>query len=118
MLSGVSGLGVGIQDGDVLTEAGGRPALTESDVVSMVIAARGKQAKAIGGQFWRNGEPWSLIVEQPYVRENGEPLARISQSAKDSGRRTVVAGRLHQKTERAVRQGRPTWTSTDLPFRR
>ncbi len=76
MLSGVSALGVGIQDGDVLTHAAGRPALSESDVISMVIAARGQEVPVIGGQFWRNGEPWNLVVEQPYVREDGTSLRR------------------------------------------
>ena len=67
LLGGVSSLGVGLQDGDVLTTAGGVPALSESEVVSVVIAARGRQVREIYGQFWRGSEPWSLIVEQPYV---------------------------------------------------
>ncbi len=66
LLQGVGGLGVGLQDGDVLTMAGGAPALAPSDVVGMVIAARGRRAAVIGGQFWRDGEPWNLVVEQPY----------------------------------------------------
>ncbi len=66
LLQGVGGLGVGLQDGDVLTMAGGAPALAPSDVVGMVIAARGRRAALIGGQFWRDGEPWNLVVEQPY----------------------------------------------------
>ncbi|MBN2191952.1 MAG: hypothetical protein JW751_03985 [Polyangiaceae bacterium] len=65
-LSGVSGLGIGLLDGDVLTTAGGVPALSASDVVTMVIASRGKRVTTIGGQFWRDGVPWDLLVEQPY----------------------------------------------------
>jgi hypothetical protein len=66
-LSGVSALGVGLRDGDVLTHAGGRPALSRGDVIGVVIASRGAGAREISGRFWRDGEPWNLIVEQPYV---------------------------------------------------
>ncbi len=67
-LSGVGALGIGMQDGDVLTEAGGRPALSEGDVVGVVIASRGQRVPTISGRFWRNGEPWQLLVEQPYLQ--------------------------------------------------
>ena len=72
-LSGVSALGIGLQDGDVLTHAGGRPALSRADVIGVVIAARGAGATEIGGRFWRDGEPWNLIVEQPYTGGNAAP---------------------------------------------
>ena len=65
-LQGVSALGVGLEDGDVLTHADGRPARSRGDVIGVVIAARGAGAREIGGRFWRNGEVWNLIVEQPY----------------------------------------------------
>ena len=67
VLSGVSGLGIGMQDGDVLTRAAGRPALSPGDVVGVVLASRGAGAPEISGQFWRDGEPWQLTVEQPYL---------------------------------------------------
>lgn len=66
LLQDVGGLGIGLEDGDVLTMAGGVPVQSPSDVVGMVIAARGRRAVAIGGQFWRDGAPWNLVVEQPY----------------------------------------------------
>jgi hypothetical protein len=66
-LSGVGGLGIGMIDGDVLTSAAGRPALSPGDVIGVVIGSRAKGAPEICGRFWRNGEPWNLIVEQPYV---------------------------------------------------
>lgn len=68
-LVGVSGLGVGLRDGDVLTSAEGVSARSASDVVSVVVAARGQGAPAVGGVFWRDGEPWRLVVEQPYPHE-------------------------------------------------
>ncbi|MBK7579113.1 MAG: hypothetical protein IPI67_02815 [Myxococcales bacterium] len=66
-LVGVSALGIGLQDGDVLTHAAGRPALTPGDVIGVVIGSRNERAPEIWGRFWRNGEPWNLVVEQPYV---------------------------------------------------
>lgn len=68
-LTGVSGLGIGLQDGDVLTHAAGRPALTPADVIGVVIGSRTERAPEIWGRFWRNGEPWNLVVEQPYPKK-------------------------------------------------
>lgn len=72
-LSGVSGLGIGLVDGDVLTHADGRPARSAGDVIGVVIGARAQKAPEICGRFWRGGEPWNLIVEQPYLRRRPAP---------------------------------------------
>lgn len=72
-LSGVSGLGIGLVDGDILTHADGRPARAASDVIGVVIGARAQKAPEICGRFWRQGEPWNLIVEQPYLRRRPAP---------------------------------------------
>jgi hypothetical protein len=64
-----------MQDGDVLTDAGGRPALSEGDVVGVVIASRGQRVPTISGRFWRNGEPWQLLVEQPYLQKGAAECA-------------------------------------------
>lgn len=72
-LTGVSGLGIGLEDGDVLTHAAGRPALTPGDVIGVVIGSRGSRAPEIWGRFWRNGEPWNLVVEQPYPKKRRPP---------------------------------------------
>jgi hypothetical protein len=118
LLSGVSGLGVGIEDGDVLTHAGGRPALSESDVVGLVIAARGKEVPAIGGRFWRNGEQWSLVVEQPYVREEGEPKRHRRPKAIVSGEATgvVAVARARGEVDAPAGPGR-SQTSTNPRFK-
>ncbi|MEZ4221128.1 MAG: hypothetical protein R3B13_09370 [Polyangiaceae bacterium] len=71
-LTGVSALGVGLIDGDVLTHAGGRPASSAAAVVGMVLGARARGLPELSGRFWRNGESWNLIVEQPYVRRSPE----------------------------------------------
>ena len=68
LLSGVSALGVGLLDGDVLTEAAGQKALSVAGVVGVVLAARGRQVPAISGKFFRAGVPFLLTVEQPYPK--------------------------------------------------
>lgn len=67
-LVGVSALGIGVQDGDVLTRVAGAPAHTAGDVISAVVAARGRLAKAVSGVFWRGHVPYRLVVDQPYVK--------------------------------------------------
>lgn len=79
-LTGVSGLGIGLEDGDVLTHAAGRPALTPGDVIGVVVGSRRARAPEIWGRFWRNGEPWNLVVEQPYPKQRRAP-ERLDSSA-------------------------------------
>ena len=71
-LSGVSGLGVGLRDGDVLTHAAGRPASSRAEVVGAVIGARGARQREVSGRFCRDGEAWNLVVEQPYLDSAAE----------------------------------------------
>ena len=66
MLGGVSALGVGLQDGDILTEAAGQKATSVAMVVGVVLAARSRQASVISGRFYRGSVPFLLTVEQPY----------------------------------------------------
>lgn len=68
LLRGVSALGVGLQDGDVLTEAAGQKASSVAVVVGVVLAARGRQVAEISGRFYRAGVPFGLVVEQPYLK--------------------------------------------------
>jgi len=65
--AGVGGLGVGVRDGDVLTEVSGAPASSVAAVINAVVAARSARARAVSARFWRDGEPWQLVVEMPYV---------------------------------------------------
>jgi hypothetical protein len=66
-LIGVSGLGIGMRDGDVLTSVLGARVGATGEVVSRVIAARARRAREISGEFWRNGVQGSIVVEQPYL---------------------------------------------------
>jgi len=68
LLSGVSALGVGLQDGDVLTEAAGQRVSSVAAVVGIVLAARAHGASEISGRFYRGAVPFSLTVEQPYPK--------------------------------------------------
>jgi hypothetical protein len=67
-LNGVSAYGVGLRDGDVLTHVAGAPATSRSQVVSAVLQARAVRAPAVSAIFWREGEPWRLLVEMPYLQ--------------------------------------------------
>lgn len=66
-LSGVSALGIGLEDGDVLTRALGRPALSASSVVESVIVARAKRVKVLDGEIYRGNDRYVIQVEQPYL---------------------------------------------------
>jgi len=72
LLAGVSALGVGLQDGDILTEAAGQKATSVAQVVGIVLAARSRQASEISGRFYRGGVPFSLTVEQPYPENRSQ----------------------------------------------
>lgn len=72
-LLNVSGLGVGMRDGDILTRVAGAPALSTGAVVELVLRARARQAPEISAEFWRNGARWSLVVEQPYLTRGSAP---------------------------------------------
>jgi len=69
LLGGVSALGVGLRDGDILTEAAGQKATSVAQVVGLVLAARSRQASEISGSFYRAGVPFLLTVEQPYPKQ-------------------------------------------------
>ena len=68
LLRGVSALGIGMQDGDVLTEAAGQKASSVAAVVGVVLAARARLSPQISGRFYRAGVPFSITVDQPYPK--------------------------------------------------
>lgn len=65
-LFGVSALGLGVLDGDVLTEVEGRPARAPGQVIEAIVSARGRRADTISGVLYRGQERFVLVVEQPY----------------------------------------------------
>jgi hypothetical protein len=74
VLSGVGQLGIGLQDGDVLTHVGSVPVASTAQVTGLVLAARGREEKAMEARLWRAGHVIKLVVEQPYVQWAGSPL--------------------------------------------
>jgi hypothetical protein len=70
-LSGVTALGLGVLDGDVLTQAAGVSALDASAVIEAVLRARGRRQQTITGTCFRGDEPYAITVEQPYLQPPG-----------------------------------------------
>jgi hypothetical protein len=68
-LAGVGALGIGVQDGDVLTRAVGQPALSTGAVIQAVLGARARHAPVLEGELWRGGQRFLIRVEQPYLDE-------------------------------------------------
>lgn len=67
-LQGVSSLGVGLRDGDVLTQVAGAPASSPGAVIGAVLAARQRRAPAMSGLVYRGQEKIALYVEMPYPK--------------------------------------------------
>lgn len=67
-LTGVSAIGAGLRDGDVLTLVGGAPATSYSAVAAAVSGALDKGARAIHGEAWRGRTRIYLTVELPRWR--------------------------------------------------
>jgi S1-C subfamily serine protease len=65
-LFGVGALGLGVLDGDVLTEVEGQPARAPGQVIEAIVRARGRRAGTISGVLYRGQERFVLVVEQPY----------------------------------------------------
>lgn len=69
-LSGVGALGIGLQDGDVLTRALGQPVTAAGAVIQAVLVARAHHASVLEGEFWRGTQRYLLRVEQPYTESD------------------------------------------------
>ena len=67
-LQGVGALGVGLRDGDVLTQVAGAPASSAGAVIGAVLAARQRRAPAMSGLVYRGSEKIALYVEMPYPK--------------------------------------------------
>lgn len=71
-LSGVGGMGVGLQDGDVLFQVAGVPVSSDTQVAEIVRAARDRKVRSISARVWRNGETLALVVGMPYLDSSGK----------------------------------------------
>lgn len=64
---GVSGLGIGAKDGDVITEIMGQPVRSVAQGMMLIIGARAAERPVITGTLWRGMRSFSVAVEQPYT---------------------------------------------------
>jgi S1-C subfamily serine protease len=69
LLIGVGALGLGLSDGDILTEVEGQAVRSEGQVVGLVVGARSRHAEQVSAVVFRTGvgERWSLVVAMPYL---------------------------------------------------
>ncbi|MFP6684313.1 MAG: hypothetical protein VB934_06350 [Polyangiaceae bacterium] len=75
-LVGVSAIGVGLRDGDVLTRAGGTPARSDGAVVAAVTVALRRGDPAITADVWRGPRRLIVTVQLPKLVEK-----KVRQSA-------------------------------------
>ncbi len=80
-LSQVTGLGIGLLDGDRLVAVAGVPVQSRAQVISQVLAARGRREQSIVAQLVRRTAQgpaaFTVIVEQPYLVLPQAPDAEI-----------------------------------------
>lgn len=76
-LRNVGGFGLGLSDGDLLVQVGGTPVTERSEVVSAVLAARGRKEGAVEALVLRPSTGCSVgyrvTVEQPYPTDAEVP---------------------------------------------
>src|SRR5690606_6890082 len=80
-LAGVSALGIGVRDGDVLTSVAGAAVTSRAAVITTILQLRAREARAVSGEFWRGQQRWLITVEMPYL---GHPPKRSPPTPKPS----------------------------------
>jgi len=83
-LVGVSGFGVGMRDGDVLTSVGGAPASSYGSVASAVAGALRAGAPSISGEAWRGEQRIFITVELPEFQRDKKQTAEQPRAARPS----------------------------------
>ena len=81
LLSNVSGLGIGLRDGDVLVKVAGAPVGDVGSVVERVVGARAAKATLVEGVVWRDRAFFPIAVEQPYLNRPGMDESTVGQDA-------------------------------------
>ncbi len=67
---GVSGLGLGVRDGDIVTEILGQPVRSVAQGITLIFIARASNRPTITGTVWHAMRPSGVTVEQPYTMPN------------------------------------------------
>lgn len=73
---GLGGAGA-LRDGDIITRVGGAAPRSVEDVIGAVAGSYRTKSYVVSGEFWRDGEKWSAVVELP-LPEGSEPRASTS----------------------------------------
>jgi hypothetical protein len=76
VVSGVSAMGIGVEDGDVLTHVEGIAVATPGEVVALVLSARAHEAGSMRARLFRGERPYVVVVDMPYVEPEPEPISR------------------------------------------
>jgi hypothetical protein len=66
-LVGVAGLGIGVQDGDILIDAMGITPRSSGEIIGAIVQARAQRVRYLSGTLWRHGQTFRITVEQPYL---------------------------------------------------
>ncbi len=103
-LAGVSALGVGLRDGDVLVRAGGTPARSDGAVIGAVRGALESKARAISGEVWRGKRRIVVTVELPKVKFKRK--GQRSKPPRDAKRAWDEEERDRPKTSPGAKQAR------------
>jgi hypothetical protein len=83
---GAAALGIGVRDGDVLSDVSGVPVTTVGQVFALVIAARGARQSVIQGRLWRGQRSYTIVVEQPYLTPaDAKTMQALAQSTSEGG---------------------------------
>ncbi len=81
-LRNVGGFGLGLSDGDLLVQVGGAPVTERSEVVSAVLAARGRKEGAVDALVLRPSTGCRVgvhvTVEQPYPSDDEVPESGLT----------------------------------------
>lgn len=70
---GVAGLGIGVKEGDVVTEIMGQPVRSAVQGIALIMAARAARRPVITGTVWRQARAIGVTVEQPYTIPDCDP---------------------------------------------
>ena len=95
-LAGVSALGVGLRDGDVLVRAGGTQARSDGAVIGAVRGALQSKASAISGEVWRGRRRIIVTVELPKMKRKRPREASGGQDRAKGPDGERLAGVKHQ----------------------
>lgn len=112
-VAGVTGLGIGVRDGDVLTQVAGMDVRSSAAVVSTVLRLRAKKVEVISGELWRGQQRIRIMFEMPYL--DGARSSRPGLSAKGTAEGAATKRVLPSTTAQASPSSRANAPQTSQP---